>query len=431
MNAESTSETGPIFRKLYITAPLGRGHNLDDLQRIGLTCSELTIGVGQVEPSPTRETPRSWRRRLSSSSRLSQPQERGPSPLWDTVRNALRRRSSVVSEDAVNAASLDISQLSPRTTREIRSSREIMAGMISMDCDISTSPVLPMPEPLTITTTADQRVVDTDAEGRAIDYWTGILACFGNINTLTFRVKGETGWPGSTNVEYVLTILRCAVERAQLPNLKRVRFQPLHAMGIVVMRWHGFGAIAQAPATAYRVWQNITRLDLQIHNPMAHLNDAQKRLFHKMLYDYLSSFAGTVKQLRFVWLDEDGPSPVALEQEAPISGIRDPIHWIKLEGLWLGNTTKLDYTVRTSIPRHAPSVRSLKTLRAGQGQTPDVFEDHMSWVEVVLPPEPLNRYGRDRASQGWWDVIDTDVHEEPRDSYLADSTRSSRDPDYI
>jgi hypothetical protein len=172
-----------------------------------------------------------------------------------------------------------------------------------------------------------------------------------------------------------------------LPHVRRVQLTPVHAMGIIHLRWSGFGAFGALVAKPFNVWSNLHILDVQLTNPFSakqKLSESQQVTFKKILYDYLLSFAETLKCLRFIWLDEDGPSPMTLELEPGLEGCRQAIMWTALEEVYLGNIALPHRTIRLLPGRVVRADVQLKTLRSTHRHSRVSWNDDNAWVRVLL-----------------------------------------------
>lgn len=204
---------------------------------------------------------------------------------------------------------------------------------------------------------------------------------------------GDPGWPGRTGVEDALVMVRAALETSQLSHVRSIQFTPIHAMGIMHVRWSGLGAIGTdlESVPTYKLWQNLHTLNIQLRNPFLkrhELSRSQQAMFKKILYDYLRSFAATLKCLRFVWMDDDGPSPITLDLEPELIGNRQPIVWSVLEEMCLGNIQLPRRTI-TLLPERTvnPGVR-VRMLRSTHKHSMAVFGDEDAWVEILLNYAP-------------------------------------------
>jgi hypothetical protein len=165
----------------------------------------------------------------------------------------------------------------------------------------------------------------------------------------------------------------------------------MHAMGIVHLRWSGFGAFGALAVKPFNVWSNLHTLDVQLENPFLtkqRLSESQQVMFKRILYDYLLSFAETLKCLRFVWLDEDGPSPMTLELEPGLEGCRQAIVWSALEEVYLGNIALPHRTIRLLPERVVRTGVQLKTLRSTHRHSRARWDDDDAWVNVLLAFTP-------------------------------------------
>ena len=100
------------------------------------------------------------------------------------------------------------------------------------------------------------------------------------------------------------------------------------------------------------------------------------------------SFAETLKRLRFVWLEEDGPSPMTLELEPGLEGCRQAIVWSALEEVYLGNIALPHRTIRLLPERVARAGVQLKTLRNTHRYSRATWDDDSAWVKVLLDFKP-------------------------------------------
>lgn len=208
-----------------------------------------------------------------------------------------------------------------------------------------------------------------------------------NLKDLTLIVNGDPAWPGRTEIESVLTSLRCSVERAALKNIRSFTLSPIHFCGILHLRWAGFGPFYELPTpdVCADLWQSITLLDIRLRNPThaeKKLTDAQTRMSIKILQSYLRSFAPTLRCLRFVWLDDDGPSPLLLDDEPGMENIQR-IFWPVLEEIYFGNIATANKTVQT-IPGRAPNVKVVKALRSTHRFSRIDPKDGEAWVDVEI-----------------------------------------------
>lgn len=180
-----------------------------------------------------------------------------------------------------------------------------------------------------------------------------------------------------------------------MPSLHEVRFNPVHIMGIIHLRWNGQGAFGTirrprppSPLTN-PIWQNLQTLDLQLLNPfipVSPVTPSQALMFWKLSYDYLRSFTPTLRILRLVWLDADGPSPMTLHLEDDLVGTREPLRWQALEELWVGNITFTNRTVQLA-DYLAPGLRKLMVLRSTYRNSRLDYAEGKAWMDRTPPKQ--------------------------------------------
>lgn len=255
----------------------------------------------------------------------------------------------------------------------------------------SSMAIVPRPTDGPKASTPQSRLYPADRYKRVLleRRWINLLSRFAGCDSLTLRINGDPGWPGRTEVEDTLLVLKTAIENANLENLRTFILAPVHAMGIIHLRWFGLGSFGNASPEGAKLWQNIETLDIRIHNPLPVFvrenREARKRMFTGILYDYLRSFAPTLRCLRFVWLGEDGPSPLTLHL-SPDSVRPQEIHWPRLEELWFGNILQPHRTFRL-VPSLAPRVTRLKTLHTTRRETSMDVNDSSRWIQLNLPDD--------------------------------------------
>lgn len=230
--------------------------------------------------------------------------------------------------------------------------------------------------------------------------WARLLSRFEELRLLTLRVNGDPAWPGKTAVEDMLVTLRMAIETAALPFLHQFSLEPVHAMGILHLRWYGMGAFTTSTVSASNAWRQVDTLDLRIHNPFAaeKLTSSQQLMFRKVFYDYLRSFAPFLKCLRLIWLGGEGPSPLAMHHEPGLEA-RPPLRWPKLEELWVGNIKLPNQTLQLAREVAQPTT-SIKILRTTMKDDKIPITDSSAWIDVTslpLPQMPMMIHD-DRAS---------------------------------
>ena len=338
-----------IFQHLCISAPWSDRTEMSSLNAVAPFCRTLTVKIG-YEKAHIESRPRRLLQKLRPNSGPESVKEHIVSARgrWRMVRTALAvpsRKSSPASTD------MSSDRISPTT--------------LSASSELSG--------------TSSRQV------------WIAFLSRCEQLQNILISTNGKSGWPGKTHVEEALLDLRVALETAYLPHVRSVRLMPVHAMGVVHLRWSGFGAFGALAVKPFNVWSNLHTLDVQLENPFLakqRLSDSQQVMFKKILYDYLLSFAETLKCLRFVWLDEDGPSPMTLDLEPGLEGCRQAILWTSLEEVYLGNIALPHRTIRLLPERVVGAGVQLKTLRSTHRYSRDEWDDDSAWVQVLLDFTP-------------------------------------------
>lgn len=218
-----------------------------------------------------------------------------------------------------------------------------------------------------------------------LDQWCRIFKLFPDMEVLHISCNGDPAWPGCTDIEALLIILRIAIERADPKRLHTVRLSPIHAMGIMHLRWSGAGAYGEATAACNPVWQRLGVLELQIFNPYmrGRLSTPQKHLFSRILTDYLQSFSLTLTRLNFSWLGANGPNPFMLAETHKNPKLTKI--WGNLKELWLRNVV-LDTKAPSEIRKRAPNLRrlmlSMNNENSEGGMACDIWNDHLKQVHA-------------------------------------------------
>ena len=354
-----------IFDRLVVFAPWPGHRDARSLKAVALFCRAITVKVGHKIQHTERRPPRSLENgQLNGSPRDTT--ERCPSARsrWRNIRQALALSiSSSTTSSSTPASSVQFSTV----TRSTNSS-------------LPTPPGQPPVQPPQL-------------------MWKSIFSRAQQLRDITINVVGEPGWPGRTDVEEALVMVRVALESAQLPHVRAIHLTPMHAMGIMHLRWSGLGAIGTdlGIVPTHNLWQNLHTLDVHLRNPFlktCKLSESQQVMFKKILYDYLRSFAATLKSLCFVWMDGDGPSPITLDLEPELLGHRRPIVWSVLEEVCLGNIALPHRTIALLPERTVkPDVR-VRMLRSIHRHSMAVFGNEDAWVEVLLNYAP---HGMDRG----------------------------------
>ncbi|KAH0013857.1 hypothetical protein KCU78_g8972, partial [Aureobasidium melanogenum] len=229
----------------------------------------------------------------------------------------------------------------------------------------------------------------SDVDQDLLQQWCEIFRLLPKLETVHIACNGDPAWPGCTDIESALIMLRITLERVNPKHIHTVCLSPIHALGIMHLRWAGSGAYGEAYASRNPVWY---RLKIQ--------------LFEKILADYLLSFSRTLMKLDLSWLGEAGPNPFIAEEGH--QSIKLTKSWNRLEELRLINVVMNRST--SNITQLAPNIRKLaiaggtanagdqvvrKHWEGGQGQKPESQDNkNASWmssrdVRVSAIPESL------------------------------------------
>ena len=317
-----------MFRELYVDAPLPSAADTESLARVAPRCRHLTIKVGYADR---------------------------PSPSGTILVNAILDLYKDHQSHAGNLPLRNVPSSSRQGTRLAPSSPTSTSyGQLS-----------PMNEH------KDQQL------------WSRILHYFPRLEALTLRVDGDPFWPGRTEVEDMLITLRIAIENSNKHKLRKLCLAPIHAMGIIHLRWLSMGAFGNANATGTDVWRTITTLDMRIQNPFVldRLTESQAVMFRKCLYDYLRSFAPTLHVLRLVWLGGDGPGPLTLHLCAGLEQ-RSALQWPRLEELWIGCIVLPRREIQLAS-EHASNVTQFMVLRSTRRDSSMDAHDSSAWIDVT------------------------------------------------
>ena len=354
-NILNTHRAEFMFQKLYLNTPLPSFSDTTSLAHVSPLCQQLTIKVGYVQ--------------RSSNSGVSNTMDLIFSHEVKTVRQ-LRSKGSLF-RTRNQSTPIRRSQASLET---IRASFETAASPIELFA------------------------LDKNRQARMRQQWIKLLSRFERLETLTLRIDGDPAWPGYTDVEHMLVTLRIAIESTDLRHLRTSCLGPVHAMGIIHLRWLSMDAFGRATAAEASVWPRLHGLDIWIHNPFTTkcLSEAQATIFKKVLYEYLRGFAPTLRCLRFVWLDSDGPSPLTLHLDLDLQDRAD-IHWFKLEELWFGNITLPRMTAKL-VREVAPNLTRLMTLRSTHRHASLNVNDSSAWMKMTGFDEANHNDETDLAS---------------------------------
>jgi len=220
------------------------------------------------------------------------------------------------------------------------------------------------------------------------------------MQRLTLRIHGDPAWPGRTATEDTLVNIRSALEYASPPNLRELHLTPIHAMGIIHLRFTSLAAFGLPPprpaAPSPIIWSHLHTLDLQITNPFATLTPPQTTMFTKLLHSYLHALAPTLQTLRFIWLgNATGPSPMTLHTEPGLEN-RRALTWPSLSELWLGRIANPHRAIQLA-PALAPKLERFMTLRCGNSKHNKnervETEYPNAWVEVLLAKRRTSEEG--------------------------------------
>lgn len=362
---------GRLFRGLYVKAPLTEQQDVSTLEILMPFCHSLTITI-------EAEKKRNSVSGMSSASK-------GPSGELAAAKskNSLASASWHKRRQSVNSTS---------TTR------------LTARASMHPSRLQP-----------DQRSAQHTAKRR----WLNVFSRCLQLQILTLRVHGDPAWPGRTDVEDAVIHIRTALEQSDVPNLREVRLTPVHAMGIIHLRWTALSAFGTLPSpeSSPLIWERLEVLHLQLRNPLGtgKLSAAQELMFRKTLYEYLRSFTPTLRCLRFIWLDSEGPSPLTLHLEPGVEE-RQPLAWHTLEELWVGNVTYPNRAIRLASEL-AQKLGRLWTLRSTHRDSRVDVADPNAWVDILL--------GKDRSDPGTWADSASSIYSHSAHSSVYDPGRVS------
>lgn len=223
-----------------------------------------------------------------------------------------------------------------------------------------------------------------DVDQVLLEKWCQIFKLLSNMETLHIACNGDPAWPGCTDIESLLVILRIALERTNPEHLQTVRLSPIHAMGIMHLRWAGAGAYGEACAARDPVWYRLKVLELQILNPYHQLSKSQTQVFDKIFTDYLQSFSRTLTRLDISWIGADGPDPFAAGDGHP--NLKFMRSWSRLEELWLGRVKTGHVSL---IKQLAPHLQRL--MVASDVLDKDGESTHQAWDDRLVQNEDHHR----------------------------------------
>jgi hypothetical protein len=199
-----------------------------------------------------------------------------------------------------------------------------------------------------------------DIDQNLLQQWCEIFKLLPKLETVHIACNGDPAWPGCTNIESALVILRITLERVNPEHLHTVCLSPIHAMGIMHLRWAGAGAYGEACASSNPVWSRLKVLKLEIISPYTEgrLSTRQKRLFEKIFVDYLQSFTRILIQLDLSWLGAAGPNPFVVEDRHKAMELTKS--WSRLRELRLNNV--ISNCCISTIKQLAPNLPTLAVV---------------------------------------------------------------------
>ncbi|KAH0367315.1 hypothetical protein KCU65_g4760, partial [Aureobasidium melanogenum] len=248
----------------------------------------------------------------------------------------------------------------------------------------------------------------SDVDQGLLQQWCGIFRLLPKLEIVHIACNGDPAWPGCTDIESALIMLRITLERVNPKHIHTVCLSPIHAMGIMHLRWAGAGAYGEACASKNPVWYRLKTLKLGVLSPYVEgrLSKCQILLFEKIFTDYLLSFSKTLTKLDLSWFGEAGPDPFNVGEDHQTMKLTKT--WNRLEELRLVNVTLNGSS--SNITQLAPHIRKLTvaggTANAGdqvlrkhwegcQGQQLGGQDnDNANWmssrdVRISAIPEPL------------------------------------------
>ncbi|KAI9817187.1 MAG: hypothetical protein M1827_001299 [Pycnora praestabilis] len=179
-------------------------------------------------------------------------------------------------------------------------------------------------------------------------------------------------------VDYALTSLRIAVERAPLMALTSLSLLPIHPMGLFYLRpMLGLGSL---PNSRKR-WAQIHELAIQMESYFSEPNVKTDQL--KILHSFLEGLSPGLVRLLFQWRGSKGPCPLSLDSEVSsepsnrLFGTLRPLRLSNLKYMELENILIDASQVSTFISRHRRTLKEFDfervTFRTGD------------WDEALAP----------------------------------------------
>ncbi|KAL3422485.1 hypothetical protein PVAG01_06641 [Phlyctema vagabunda] len=204
-----------------------------------------------------------------------------------------------------------------------------------------------------------------------------VLSLMPNLRHLTISCPGQDPAQRYRRdaVDYALTSLRIAIERAPLIHLTKLSLSQIHPSALVYLRhMPGFGCTPSAG----RRWKQIRKLNITMDSwDFLGLRPGLDHL--KILDDYIRSFSGNLEKVSFAWNGRKGPCPFALfrdplfapprktvklfnEVTSPMSPLpaappRAPMNFPKLRYMQVRNTTMSSDQVSDLVYDHRHTVR--------------------------------------------------------------------------
>ncbi|KAG9967657.1 hypothetical protein KCU98_g16237, partial [Aureobasidium melanogenum] len=240
-----------------------------------------------------------------------------------------------------------------------------------------------------------------DMDQDLLQQWCETFRLLPNLETVHIACNGDPAWPGCTDIESALIMLRITLERVNPKHIHTVCLSPIHAMGIMHLRWAGAGAYGEACASRNPVWYRLKVLKLGILSPYneGRLSKCQTQLFEKILADYLLSFSRTLMKLDLSWLGEAGPNPFIAEEGHQTMKLTKS--WNRLEELRLINVVMNRST--SNITQLAPNIRKL-TIAGGTANAGDqVVRKHWEGCQGQEPE------GQDNENASWMSSQDVRI----------------------
>ena len=259
-----------------------------------------------------------------------------------------------------------------------------LLGTLTLECRLPDAAIPPVPPEgiglrcrnLNIRILSAAAPTSTDSSSRSCDLyesarppnvgpleWLEVFKHFPNVTCLTIGCIGAPAWPGYSPVERCLVDIRQALESSTFLHLKKFSISPIHAMGILHLRWAGGAAYGSAGENAGTFWGTLRHLDIGLANPAGEMAKDHQNMFIKVLHDYLGSFSDSVEQLGFRWIGSAGPNPLFLEEAArgrksSITAFSaPPLAWRSLRGVDLQNADLQTGQVRAMFGERATSLK--------------------------------------------------------------------------